>query len=132
MFKDVVVEDMGNEILVKALEESCQELTLAVNQRQIDKCLELYEQLKQRMGVAIVGPPSSGKTSVRNLLFQALHKMGKTLKQHVFNPKSMQKTELLGQIDLDTRQWCEGVLTLYSLQVTSEPSGKCLLTCNQH
>jgi dynein heavy chain 2 len=69
VFKDVVIEDMGNEVLVKALEQSCQELKLAVNKRQIDKCLELYEQLKQRMGVAIVGPPSSGKSSIRNLLF---------------------------------------------------------------
>ncbi|RZC33069.1 cytoplasmic dynein 2 heavy chain 1 [Asbolus verrucosus] len=122
VFKDVVIDDMGNEILIKALEESCQELKLTFNKRQIDKCIEFYEQLKQRMGVAIVGPPSSGKSSIRNLLFHALNKMGKLLKQHVFNPKSMQKTELLGQIDLDTRQWCDGVLTLYSLQVTSEPS----------
>lgn len=34
----------------------------------------------------------------------------------------MQKHELLGQIDLDTRQWNDGILTLYSLQVTSNPS----------
>ncbi|XP_015834463.1 cytoplasmic dynein 2 heavy chain 1 [Tribolium castaneum] len=122
VFKDVLIENMGNEVLVKALEESCRELKLAVNQRQIDKCVEFYEQLKQRMGVAIVGPPSSGKSTVRKLLFNALNKMDKVLKQHVFNPKSMHKTKLLGQIDLDTRQWYDGVLTLYSLQVTAESS----------
>lgn len=53
--------------------------------------------------------------------------MDKILKQHVFNPKSMHKTKLLGQIDLDTRQWNDGVLTLYSLQVTAEPAGNFLI-----
>lgn len=48
--------------------------------------------------------------------------MGRDLKQHVFNPKSMPRSQLLGQIDSNTRQWTDGVLTLYSLQVTSEPS----------
>lgn len=50
-------------------------------------------------------------------------KLGRILKQHEFNPKSMLRSQLLGQIDMDTRQWTDGVLTIYSLQVTSEPQG---------
>lgn len=45
------------------------------------------------------------------------------MKQYTFNPKSMPRNQLLGYIDLDTRQWSDGVLTLYSLQVASESSG---------
>lgn len=45
------------------------------------------------------------------------------MKQYDFNPKSMQRNQLLGHIDLDTRQWSDGVLTLYSLQVASETQG---------
>lgn len=52
---------------------------------------------------------------------QALNKLGHILKKKIFNPKSLSKTQLLGQIDSDTRQWTDGVLSLYSLQVTSEP-----------
>ncbi|PSN45380.1 Cytoplasmic dynein 2 heavy chain 1 [Blattella germanica] len=52
---------------------------------------------------------------------QSLIKMGKSLKQHTINPKAMPRTQLLGQIDLDTRQWTDGVLTLSALQVYSEP-----------
>jgi len=50
--------------------------------------------------------------------------MGKSLKQHTINPKAMPRTQLLGHIDLDTRQWTDGVLTLSALQVYSEPPGK--------
>lgn len=76
IFQDVQLQNLGNEVLVKALEESYSELKLEKNQRQINKCLELYEQLKQRMGVAIIGPPSSGKSSIRNLLFHVIFVIG--------------------------------------------------------
>lgn len=95
------------------------------------------------MGVAIVGPPSSGKSTLRNLLyhvsyfllsflpiyfvntsFQALSRTDRVLKQHIFNPKSMPRNQLLGQIDLDTRQWNDGVLTICSLQATAESLGR--------
>uniref|UniRef100_A0A1Y1NHN1 ATPase dynein-related AAA domain-containing protein n=1 Tax=Photinus pyralis TaxID=7054 RepID=A0A1Y1NHN1_PHOPY len=49
--------------------------------------------------------------------------MGKSLKQHVFNPKSMPRHLLLGQIDVESRQWSDGVLTMYSLQAAGEPLG---------
>jgi dynein heavy chain 2 len=53
--------------------------------------------------------------------------MGKSLKQHTINPKAMPRTQLLGHIDLDTRQWTDGVLTLSALQVYSEPPGEVCL-----
>lgn len=31
--------------------------------------MEFYSQLRRRMGVAIVGPPRTGKTSIRNIVF---------------------------------------------------------------
>lgn len=34
----------------------------------------------------------------------------------------MPRHQLLGHIDAETRQWTDGVLTLYSVQVTAEPS----------
>jgi len=45
------------------------------------------------------------------------------MKSHIMNPKAMPKTHLLGYINLDTRQWTDGVLTLKAQEVYSEPSG---------
>ncbi|CAH8494873.1 unnamed protein product [Schistosoma turkestanicum] len=78
---------------------------------QIQKAIELYEQLSQRMGVVLVGPSGSGKSTVLNLLRLALNKMGMPVRSHIFNPKSMLRVQLLGRIDADTREWTDGVLT---------------------
>ncbi|KAL3266579.1 hypothetical protein HHI36_010743 [Cryptolaemus montrouzieri] len=120
IFKDVEPQNIQNEKLIKAIEDSFEELGLIANKKQLDKCLELYEQLQQRMGVAIVGPPSSGKSTVKNLLHKALLKIRGNVSLHVFNPKSMSRHQLLGHIDADTRQWHDGILTKYSLRVSSE------------
>lgn len=38
------------------------------------------------------------------------------------NPKSMPRERLLGQMDVDTREWCDGVLTDAARQVVKESS----------
>ncbi|KAK5644080.1 hypothetical protein RI129_007925 [Pyrocoelia pectoralis] len=121
IFPGTSAENFTDDVLTAALEKSYTDLNLEINSRQIAKCVELYQQLKQRMGVAIVGPPKSGKTTLRKLLFHALTHMGKSMKQHIFNPKSMPRHVLLGQIDVESRQWSDGVLTMYSLQAAGEP-----------
>nr|CAI5869002.1 unnamed protein product [Callosobruchus analis] len=120
VFKEKSIEVNREETLIKCLEESFDELGIVKNNRQINKCLEFYEQLQQRMGVAIVGPPSSGKSTIRNLLHKALAKQGNQIKCYSFNPKSMPRSSLLGKADSDSNQWSAGVLTNYSLQAASE------------
>ena len=61
---------------------------------QIRKALEVYEQLRQRMGVVIVGPSGSGKTTVWRLLKTALNKMGQVVKDYTMNPKAMPRTQV--------------------------------------
>jgi len=61
---------------------------------QVKKALELYEQLRQRMGVVIVGPSGSGKSTLWRVLRQALAKTGQTVKQYVMNPKAMPRTQV--------------------------------------
>ena len=39
------------------------------------------------------------------------------------NPKAMPRQQLLGHIDLDTREWTDGILTYAARQVVKEPLG---------
>ncbi len=61
---------------------------------QIKKALELYEQLRQRMGVVIVGPSGSGKSIIWRILRAALSKMKTEVKQYVMNPKAMPRQQV--------------------------------------
>lgn len=40
------------------------------------------------------------------------------------NPKAMPRQQLLGHIDMDTREWADGVLTHSARCVVREPQGK--------
>jgi dynein heavy chain 2 len=50
------------------------------------------------------------------ILRAALQKVGSSIVQYVMNPKAMHRQRLLGHIDMDTREWFDGVLTFSSRQ----------------
>lgn len=100
------------------------QLNLQVNDIQLEKCLQLYEQLEKRMGVVVLGPPRSGKTTIISVLKQAVLNSGMIVKSYTISPKSMSRVQLLGILDPDTRQWNDGVLTSIAIAVNDEPKGK--------
>lgn len=87
------------------------------------KALELYEQMRQRMGVVMVGPSGCGKSTVWRLLRAALKRLGLTVQHHTVNPKALSRQRLLGHMDMDTREWSDGVITAASRHVIREPQG---------
>ncbi|XP_077154626.1 cytoplasmic dynein 2 heavy chain 1 isoform X5 [Ranitomeya variabilis] len=115
-FKDVEYIELS-----AALQQAFEEANLEIIPSQIKKALELYEQLRQRMGVVIVGPSGAGKSTLWRMLRAALGKTGKIVKQYTMNPKAMPRHQLLGHIDMDTREWSDGVLTNSARQVVREP-----------
>ncbi|XP_053312461.1 cytoplasmic dynein 2 heavy chain 1 isoform X2 [Spea bombifrons] len=115
-FKDVEYLELN-----MALQQVFEEANLEIIPSQIKKALELYEQLRQRMGVVIVGPSGAGKSILWRMLRAALGKTGKVVKQYTMNPKAMPRHQLLGHIDMDTREWSDGVLTSSARQVVREP-----------
>lgn len=104
------------------IQESFNNLGLFSNPNQIDKCVQLYEQLTKRIGVAIIGPANSGKSTVLAVLKNALSSMSKPIRIYIISPKSMSRSQLLGYLDIITRNWHDGVLTNTAIAVNSEPS----------
>ncbi|KAH8413035.1 hypothetical protein KR009_007595, partial [Drosophila setifemur] len=108
--------------LHQSLSAAFGQLGLCASEKQIEKALQLHEQLQKRMGVVVVGPPGCGKSTIMALLRQALSGSHTQLKVHTISPKSMSRIQLLGRLDADTRQWQDGVLTHTAVMVNQEPS----------
>jgi len=56
-------------------------------------------------------------------IFQALT-TNNNIKIHKINPKAQSRSQLLGKVDLDTRQWIDGIISKAAQQAYSENSGK--------
>ncbi|KAE9115561.1 Cytoplasmic dynein 2 heavy chain 1 [Phytophthora fragariae] len=123
VFPGVESADLAGGVLGDAIREvmTSKPFFLEVDELQIRKMLQLKESLDQRMGCVVVGPSGSGKSTVWQVLQQALIRCGQLVKTHVMNPKSMPRERLLGHMDLDTREWEDGVLTAAARQVVKEP-----------
>lgn len=121
VFPNLTLNSNVNEDFRNKVVETFKVMGLARNERQIDKCIELYEQLSKRIGVAVLGPPSSGKSTVITVLKSVLASMSKTIRTYIISPKSMERSQLLGYLDINTRQWYDGVLTQTAIAVNSEP-----------
>ncbi|XP_055390537.1 cytoplasmic dynein 2 heavy chain 1 [Condylostylus longicornis] len=120
-FPEVQTDNNQISVFKDVIENCFAELKLYKNGKQLEKCIQLYEQLTKRMGVVVIGPPCSGKTTIITLLKHALKKQGKQIRYYIISPKSMNRIQLLGKLDPDTRQWNDGVLTTTAIAVNSEP-----------
>jgi dynein heavy chain 2, cytosolic len=114
------LENLDESIRDKVI-ESISMMGLSLCEKQVDKCIEIYEQLSKRTGVCLFGPPSSGKSTCIMILKSAFSMMSHKIRTYVISPKSMDRSKLLGFLDLDTRQWHDGVLTQTAVAVNSEP-----------
>lgn len=121
VFPQLQLNSNANKEFRSKVVEAFQIMGLSRNERQVDKCIELFEQLSKRIGVAVLGPPSSGKSTVIAVLKSVLASMSKTVRTYIISPKSMDRSQLLGHLDINTRQWYDGVLTQTAIAVNSEP-----------
>lgn len=123
VFANAIIDYVQSNDLKSSIELAFEQLHMQSNEKQIEKCLQLYEQLEKRMGVVVFGPPNSGKTTIISLLKQAILNTGQTIKTYTISPKSMSRTQLLGRLDPDTRQWNDGALTSAAIAVSEENAG---------
>ena len=95
-------------------------LFLTLDETQICKMLQLKEALDQRMGCVVVGP-SGCVSTVWRVLKAALIEGGQAVQVHVMNLKYA-KTATSGEMDMDTREWTDGVLTDAARNVVKAPA----------
>jgi dynein heavy chain 2 len=120
VFPGIDVREIQYKELRPAIVESIKDLKLQLVESQVAKILQLYEALNQRMGVVLVGPSGSGKSTLLKILRKAMQKLGIVVPLYVMNPKAMPRNQLLGHMDMDTREWFDGVLTEAAKKVVRE------------
>eukprot|EP00762_Andalucia_godoyi_P006467 ANDGO_02875.mRNA.1 Cytoplasmic dynein 2 heavy chain 1 len=120
LFPNIRCVDLSDELLDKAIREALTRRGYRPIDSQVLKILQLNETIRQRMGVVLVGPTGSGKSTLWSILHEALNSVGRQVKLHTLNPKAMPRNQLLGHMDMDTREWFDGVLTASARTVVKE------------
>ena len=113
--RDIFKTDQSDNVSENSLEptviEVLAEKKLQQSKVQMTKISLLNQLIQHRTGAVIVGPAGCGKSTVWKVLADALTKSGrKTTVWHIV-PKAVPLEGLMGSIDLDTREWTDGVLT---------------------
>nr|XP_048295519.1 dynein axonemal heavy chain 14 [Myodes glareolus] len=130
-FPGVTVSKVRHLALEKAISIATEQLSLQHWPPQKEKIIQLYHQLRACVGVILVGPTGAGKTSARRILEKALiilpvaanlslqerqsdskfvGKKGK-VDVCVLNPKCITLGELYGQLNINTMEWSDGLLS---------------------
>ncbi|CRL07346.1 CLUMA_CG020322, isoform A [Clunio marinus] len=78
---------------------------------QVDKVVQMYETMLTRHCTMVVGPTGGGKSVVINTLVKAQTAMGITTKCVTLNPKACSVIELYGYLDLESRDWLDGLFS---------------------
>ena len=112
IFPGIESKDIAYEQIEQNIRSVLEEMKLSYNEAQVSKILQFYEATQQRMGVVLVGPSGCGKTTIWKVLKRCYEKMSLPLKTYLMNPKSMPRQQLLGNMNNDTREFSEGVLTV--------------------
>ena len=105
------------ETLLNGMEKS----SLTRDPYEVQKALELDEQLKSRLGVVILGESGVGKTTIWQMLMKGKREAeGRIIHPIVISPKAIPRTQLLGFIDEETREWNDGILPLKSREIARD------------
>ena len=78
---------------------------------QVDKIIQLYETMLTRHTTMLVGETGGGKSVILETLARAQTSMGRNTKLYILNPKAQTVSELYGELDPDTRDWTNGLLS---------------------
>lgn len=109
-------KELGN-TLYKDVENGCKQLirekNLVAKSEWYTKIIQLYETSLVRHGFMVVGTAGSGKTTIMNILTEALSAIDgePQYKQHRMNPKSLTGAQMYGVMQGVGGEWIPGVFS---------------------
>ncbi|KAJ3347122.1 Dynein heavy chain 6, axonemal [Entophlyctis luteolus] len=133
LFPGVTIVEKDFSLLVGAFKEVMAERSLEVVDPFVTRICQLYETMRIRHGVMLVGidsPTGGGKTTCYQILRDANTLLNERypsspefqkVKTWVLNPKCVAMTELYGQFNLATMEWKDGLIgSIFREQVADE------------
>lgn len=82
------------------------------------KVVQLYDTVRVRHGLMLVGAAMGGKTEITKCLAQSLTAINQRVELHRINPKSISIGRLYGDFEKVTRDWQDGVLAVTVREAT--------------
>jgi dynein heavy chain len=114
-----------NTFMKPLIEDALQQNGLGVVDKLVSKIQQLYQTIRVRQGVMLVGSTATGKTTSYKILASILPKLEKefeAVKYYVINPKSMEMASLWGEFNKNNSEWSEGLIATIARKVTSDES----------
>lgn len=112
------LDSTGYDNLLSALESSFTLNNLTSTDEMRKKVIQLYDTVRVRHGLMLVGATMGGKTTITNSLAQALTKIDQKVEVHRINPKSISIGRLYGDFEKATLDWQDGVLAVTVREAT--------------
>ncbi|KAI9363382.1 dynein heavy chain and region D6 of dynein motor-domain-containing protein [Zopfochytrium polystomum] len=130
LFPGVVVVEKDFGLLTNAIHDVMKERNLEIVESFTTRVCQLYETMRIRHGVMLVGPTGGGKTTCYEVLRDACTKVKEKhpsnpdfqkIKTWVLNPKCVAMTELYGEFNLATMEWKDGLIgCIFRAQVADD------------
>ncbi|KAJ3111626.1 Dynein heavy chain 6, axonemal [Phlyctochytrium bullatum] len=140
LFPGVNVPEKDFFLLTNAIAEAMKERNLEVVPSFVTRICQLYETMKIRHGVMLVGPTGGGKTTCYEVLKDASNKIKERnpgtldfqkVKTWVLNPKCVAMTELYGEFNLATMEWKDGLIgSIFRAQVADTSNDEKWTVCD--
>lgn len=120
LFPGIHPEDAGLQVLRDTALVDLKENGYEQSEHIVDKVIHLWDTLRTRHGVMVVGQTGAGKTVTWKTLAGSLKRLREAnanngvfeaVKVSLLNPKSVTMDELYGSYNIATREWKDGILS---------------------
>lgn len=112
LFPGMEISSGSQQGFTDTIKAKIRENNLQIVEKQVSKIVQLYETMETRHATMVVGPTGSGKTTVINGLRDALTiPKVRTVQIYMMNPKAQTLIELYGDMDKQTREYTDGILS---------------------